>query len=370
MGLHWGMEPLSQLVPEYILARIQEAQVDPHVPTKETDRVRFLNGQTGELIKEIDSSKFYRLRRDKLRRLLLTDMEDGVEIHWGRTVEGIEYSSDGQTVTCRFAEGGSDTGLALMATDGPHSTLRSLLLLDGVAATTTPIDYAATMCLTRHTREHALFLRSPPHHPLYQAAPHPKGYCAWLSLLDGDDKEHPENWTFFHYISWKEGRDEINPRRTLQEHVAHIKTLGSEFVDPWCSVFAWMPDDCQQVTYAKMHHWDPSLPEHRWDNHQGRVTLAGDAAHPMTPQRGQGLNHAIQDAFTLCQAIQNFWPHRRDPSFMDARHAAISRYEAEMIERTGAEVRLSAQTAVAMHDWSKLMESPSFKRGLHVEQQS
>jgi hypothetical protein len=41
-----------------------------------------------------------------------------------------------------------------------------------------------------------------------------------------------------------------------------------------------MPNNTK-VTYDKMAYWVP-VP---WDNHEGRVTLAGDAAHPMTPRK-------------------------------------------------------------------------------------
>ena len=359
MGLHWGFEPLQYLVPEEILTEIKNTQVDPHVPTKDTDRLPMINGQTGELITEIMSSKFYRLRRDKFRGMLLR----GLNVQWGRALSDILYSPDSTSVTAKFEDGTEEIGTVLIATDGPHSTVRSLLV-GKEAAKVTPIDYASTMCFTRHTREHALFLRARPHHPLYQVAPHPDGYCAWLSLHDGDDINHPENWTFFHYISFPEPRQQVN-NRMMREHVLHQKELARRFVDPWRSVFEWMPED-SEVWYSKMRNWNPSLPEHRWDNRQGRVTLAGDAAHPMTFQRGQGLNHAIQDAYTICKALEGFW--NGGDFTIKKRSAAMKAYEEEMIARAGVEVRLSVENSVKMHDWSKVMESPSMRKGMQVKE--
>ena len=222
--------------------------------TKDTDRLPFKNGATGELIKEIESSKFYRLRRDKFRAMLLTGLDD--EVQWGKELQEIECSPDGTSVTARFTDGTADTGSILIATDGPHSRVRTLLLGEE-RARVTPIDFASTMCFTKHTREHALFLRSPPHHPLYQVGPHPEGYCGWLSLHDGDDIDHPENWTFFHYISFSEPRHEIN-HRTNREHVLHQKELAKKFANPWRSVFEWMDVDtpvqaCQQFSACSAH---------------------------------------------------------------------------------------------------------------------
>jgi hypothetical protein len=123
MGLHWGLEPLRALVPAEILGQLQSTQVDPHVPTSDKDRVPFINGQTGELIRELQSSKFYRVRRDKFRRMLLT----GIDVQWGKALTIISYSDDKRTVTAGFADGSSDTGSLLIATDGPH-TLPSALV--------------------------------------------------------------------------------------------------------------------------------------------------------------------------------------------------------------------------------------------------
>lgn len=339
------------------MVNLQDTQVDPHVPTTEGDRLPMHNGATGELIREIKSCKFYRLRRDKFRDLLL----QGIHVHWGKCLSGITYSQDGHRVTAKFADGTEETGSMLIGCDGPHSVVRTLLV-GPEEAKVTPIDFASTMCFTKHTRDHALLLRAQPHHPLYQVAVHPAGYCAWLSLHDGDDVDHPENWTFFHYISFPEPKDLQNTRSNAGL-VAQQKELAKHFVDPWKSVFEWMPDD-HPVWYGKLRNWDPSLPPHQWYNNRGRVTLAGDAAHPMTFQRGQGLNHAIMDAFTVCNAIKAFW---NSDDLLWSRAQAVAEYEIEMIARGAEEVRLSEGNTVAVHDWRKIMESPSLKKGMTID---
>lgn len=61
--------------------------------------------------------------------------------------------------------------------------------------------------------------------------------------------------------------------------LAQVKQKASTMCEPFRSAVMWMPDNTK-ITYDKMAYWVP-IP---WDNHDGRVTLAGDAAHPMTPR--------------------------------------------------------------------------------------
>ncbi|RDW65893.1 FAD-dependent oxidoreductase [Aspergillus mulundensis] len=348
-GLHWGIEPLRGLVPAHIYAQLEAAQVDPHIDLDDpvTNRMPLHNGATGDLIMDIQFAKIYRLRRDKFRAMLLTDLADA-EVQWGKELANITYSPDGAIVTATFTDGTSDTGAILIGADGAHSKTRTLLL-GSEKAKVTPIGFASTMCFTRHTRERALFLRAPPHHPLYQAGPHPDGYSAWLGLQNGEDKDHPENWVFFQFISYPEPRDEINTR-TDEELVRHVKDLARGFADPWRSAFEWMSDGTP-VWYSKLRNWDPSLPGHRWENQRGRVTLAGDAAHPMTFQRGQGVNHAVLDAGRVCEALGAVWGGLT----VEGREGAVKGFEEEMVRRSGEEVRASEANSVLLHDWSRLV---------------
>ncbi|KAL8982381.1 MAG: hypothetical protein Q9177_005287, partial [Variospora cf. flavescens] len=85
MGLHWASPALESLIPESLFSRIQSTQVDPHTPTKDVERLRFLNGQTGETMGFAEIEKFYRLRRSKIRALLL----DGLDVRWGKSIADI-----------------------------------------------------------------------------------------------------------------------------------------------------------------------------------------------------------------------------------------------------------------------------------------
>ncbi|HVV15586.1 MAG TPA: FAD-dependent monooxygenase [Polyangia bacterium] len=64
---------------------------------------------------------------------------------------------------------------------------------------------------------------------------------------------------------------------------------------------------------------------------RGRIALLGDAAHPATPNLGQGANMAIDDAIALARAL-------RDETSLPA---ALARYERERLDRTRLIVKRS-----------------------------
>jgi 2-polyprenyl-6-methoxyphenol hydroxylase-like FAD-dependent oxidoreductase len=72
---------------------------------------------------------------------------------------------------------------------------------------------------------------------------------------------------------------------------------------------------------------------------KGRVTLLGDAAHPMTPNLGQGANQAIEDAVALAARLKA----ENDVS------AAFHAYEARRLKQANAMVQQSARFGQLAH---------------------
>ncbi|KAL1968340.1 hypothetical protein VTN77DRAFT_1869 [Rasamsonia byssochlamydoides] len=361
MGLHWAAPALMDLLSEESRARIQSVQVDASSPTPEHDIVPILNAQTGEQIMAVPVQRFYRLRRSKLRALLA----EGVDIRYGKKLQGITYSEDGKTATAFFEDGTSASARLIIGADGARSTMRKLLIgpEQGVVRR---LPYCATFVYAKYTAEQALHLRQ--WHPLYLGGINPSGHYGFFGLQDVPDPSRPETWTFFFYISWPCSLEEQDKTAgwTNAQRLKQIRSFGKQFSDPWRSACEWIEDDNYPVWYMGLTDFDPGAEGHRWDNHGGRVTLAGDAAHAMTYQRGQGLNHSMADAAKLVDAIKSFAHNNNDndEESRSAQAAAISSYEDETIERSGAEVRLSTINTEMLHNWEKVLQSPALTLGI------
>lgn len=71
----------------------------------------------------------------------------------------------------------------------------------------------------------------------------------------------------------------------------------------------------------------------------------------MSVDRGQGLNHAIQDASNLVAAIKCTVQEGDDLG------EKITAYDAEMLERGSTEIKISLAQTLAMQDWDKFINS-------------
>ncbi len=77
---------------------------------------------------------------------------------------------------------------------------------------------------------------------------------------------------------------------------------------------------------------------------ESRITLMGDAAHPMSPFKGQGANQALLDALSLARTI-----YKADAIDENSEKKALREFEAEMLPRSAVKVKASAEAARFLH---------------------
>ncbi|MNR36980.1 Kynurenine 3-monooxygenase [compost metagenome] len=81
----------------------------------------------------------------------------------------------------------------------------------------------------------------------------------------------------------------------------------------------------------------------------GKATLIGDAAHPMSPFKGQGANQALLDALSLARGIAKGCKSLAHWKKNGLRESVLNQYEAEMLERSAVKVKDSADAAEFLH---------------------
>jgi hypothetical protein len=87
-----------------------------------------------------------------------------------------------------------------------------------------------------------------------------------------------------------------------------------------------------------------------------RVTLIGDAAHPMSPFKGQGANQALLDAVALARALRS---HELRGEQRLPLAAALRSFEEEMLPRSRAKVLASREAVELLHSPTATVRSNS-----------
>ncbi|OYO09830.1 salicylate hydroxylase [Enemella evansiae] len=241
---------------------------------------------------------------------LMTVLEDAVgasgstEISLGHRL--VDLRSQDSLQTLDFADGSSAEADVTVGADGIHSAVRTALLgaehptFTGVVAyrAVVPIDRLAGLpdldCFTKWWGTD----------PAVQIVTFPLGRGElFIFATVPRSSWSEESWT-------TPGRIE-----ELREAYAAFHPQARALLDA-----------CDEVLISALHVRDP-LP--CWGTE--RVTLLGDAAHPMMPFMAQGAGQAIEDAVVLARTLARFEPAE-----------ALHRYQAARRERT-ARIQLGSR---------------------------
>ncbi|KUJ13930.1 FAD/NAD(P)-binding domain-containing protein [Mollisia scopiformis] len=340
-SIHWGQNGLKSCLPEHLHPLIKAVQTDPSYDNNENNSMPIYNGQTGELLNPNPVPFAWRVQRRKWLAML----QDGLDIKWGKRLQHIETSNNIVTIT--FEDGTKESGNLLVGAEGAHSLTREYLLGPKEAALL-PAPIVSSITISRVSREAALALRALNRNHVITL--HPESLFTWTGVHDASS-EDPAEWTFMLIQSWRsdeptglEGDDAI-----LQD----MYMRGKKYAYPWNEVFTSIPLGTK-VWHNRLSTWSPKA----WDG-AGLVTIAGDAAHPITFHRGQGVNNAIADAADFLIHLQTMKEHTPEELI-----AAVKKYDEALVPRGREAVLAAYNNSMLVHDWETAMQSPLFTKGL------
>jgi 2-polyprenyl-6-methoxyphenol hydroxylase-like FAD-dependent oxidoreductase len=244
----------------------------------------------------------------------LRDAARDVAVHLDH--ECLDVSQDNGGVTVAFADGGRARAEVLVGADGVRSMVRERLGIPG------EIRYA--------------------------------GYTAWRGIAPFETAGLLAGETLG--CGRRFGLVPIAGNRVYWYAADNVPEGQRETPDPAKARLARMFADWHTPIPALINATDPSAilrndihdrdPVDRWG--VGRVTLLGDAAHPMTPNLGQGGCQAIEDALVLARCLAEN---------RVAVEASLRRYESLRIPRTRLVVKASRRLGRALQ-----IESPTLCR--------
>lgn len=242
-----------------------------------------------------------------LRRKLTT--VKAVDVFYGWTVRDIAQNADGVSVNIVQEDGGGDavlTGDYLVGCDGARSTVREQ---SGITRVGTDFDKLMVLTVFRSKELHELLKRFPPRSTFRVMHPDFEGYWQFFGRIDVGEG------FFFHAPiardTRRDGFDFTGPLR---------RAIGADVAIEFDYTGFWELRNAVAETYRN-----------------GRVFIAGDAAHSHPPYGGFGLNNGLEDAANLAwklaarlegwggEALLDSYSAERRPVFRDVAEDFIAK---------------------------------------------
>jgi 2-polyprenyl-6-methoxyphenol hydroxylase-like FAD-dependent oxidoreductase len=250
--------------------------------------------------------------RNELRRALLTN----INVQWNKRF--VLYTVSDNGVEAHFEDGTSVHGTILIGCDGTKSLVRAQLIPEFQRNDLRIISVAGTVeqsddlkKIQEITKDSLVRIFGKQGHTLL-ILPFQQ---LWMWSLSWPEKESHEEMN----ISLNQLIDKARENFNDDEIVRLIERCSpSDLISPYRLYSA----SC--------------LKQNPFPNHP-RITLLGDAAHPMTTHAGKGANTAFADAFDLANLLLN-------PS-----SSTLSEYEQKMFKRGYAAVKMSLTSTQMIH---------------------
>lgn len=285
------------------------------------------------------------IARQSLRLALLEQLGGHDAVQWGHQLVDFK-KCEGEGVDLRFQVDGkmkSSKADIVVGADGIRSSVRRLLIGEDI----TPLRYLGCIVIL--------------------------GICP-LSSLEGLNSSLLDSATVFQTANGNERiymmpytSDSVMWQLSFPMPENEAKALSTQgpqaLKEEACRRTQWH-DPIPQILAATLEAqisgypvYDREFLESELLEKGGQVTLIGDAAHPMSPFKGQGANQALLDALTLARGISKGCTSLSQWRKAGVRECVLTEFESEMLERSASKVKDSAAAAQFLHSEIVLHES-------------
>ena len=282
--------------------------------------------------------------RQALRLELLKQLGDHDAVQWGHRLVGIKQCEDTSVELSFQFKGEMKSAKAdlVVGADGIRSVVRSLL----IGEDRTPLRYLGYIVIL--------------------------GICS-LEALKGAQSCLLDSATVFQTVNGHEriymmpySLDSVMWQLSFpltEEEAKALSAQGSQALkEEACRRAKWhnpIPQILSATPQAQISGYplyDRELLRPELLEKAGACTLIGDAAHPMSPFKGQGANQALLDALSIARNISIACSLKSKWRETGLREIVLTEFEEEMLARSASKVNDSADAVKLLHSKSVLRE--------------
>ncbi|MEM9138049.1 MAG: FAD-dependent monooxygenase [Cyanobacteria bacterium P01_F01_bin.42] len=230
--------------------------------------------------------RYYQCRRADLHRLLFDGLADQTRVQFDTSLKS--YRQAEGAIALQFGNGSEQTVAALVGADGVGSQTRQQLMHDEAYTEAQYAGYAAFRALLPWRATYAplggkatVWLGKNHHVVAYPNGSLEDGK-QWLNLVlvVKETRWQAEGWTI--------PTDKHEVIGEFRNQSSLLTQVLEDLLDSSAPCYKW-----GLFTRSPLPFWS-----------RQRVTLLGDAAHPMLPFQAQGAAMSIEDAYILAQCLQ------------------------------------------------------------------